>query len=319
MISAEQIRGALFEVRLPANTPARLSASPDGDGGPWWRLGGATWIQALPKRSLRIKQPEGDGFAEVRFRVDRAGLEVDEDADWVWEVDEVKGFAARLLLEILRQLDASVPVLPVRAAPRPPDVPQLDWPGGGPALPEVRRRSRTIGSSALSSYLDQVERYADARTTSDPAAGLVDRLIRHLSVIPRPAETLLSLSWNDPEEAPVLSWEYRGSPELLWGASEISFGEGFQNVAVAALPPCEREERLRLGAFGQILAMASAFEAATGGLSIPLELNFRTAHHRRMDASFTVTEEAWGFDIPWMVLKAGQGHVPDGLSLRNAG
>lgn len=314
MIAGDNLGQALFDVTFEANAAARLAPPPAADARSWWRLGSATWVRALPVQSVQVQKPDETRFTQVRFRANGPGLEADENADWGWAADAVKGLAAELVLGLLRQLDASVPALPARARPLPPDEPQLDWPGDGPGDPEARRRRRIAGSVALADYLGRVAVQTAEGDGPDPgpASGLAGRLIRHLSAIPRPAETRLSLSWNADED-PILSWDQRGNPELLWGASVLSYSDLIRKAVVETLPPEEAEERCRLGAWGHLLAMASGVEAATGGLSVPLRLRYRTVGDRPAIAFFTIAPGQWGFDLARMVLAAGQRQVPDGL------
>lgn len=315
MIDGQDLGRALFDVTLEPNAAARLAPPPESGLGNWWKLGGATWIRVLPKQSVQVQKPDEAQLVEVRFRADGPGLEADENADWVWAEDAVKGLAAELILGILRQLDAAVPALPARARSLSPEDPQLDWPRSGVSHPEDRRRRRLARSVSLADYLGRIDQTAGEVAAADPEQSydLADRLIRHLSAIPRPAEARIFLSWNAPEDDPVLSWEQKGDPELLWGASELSYDELSRNVAAARLPPEEAGIRCRLGACGHLFAMGSAVEAATGGLAVPIRLRYRTVGARPVTATLTVAPSQWGFDIPRMVQAVGQGQIPDGL------
>ena len=317
MIDPDVLSRARFRVTLPANAPARLAPPPEDDGGPWWRIGGATWVRALPKRSVLVQKPDDVRSILVRFRSDGPGLEMDEDAGWVRNSDAVKGLAAELVEGILRQFDASVPALPTIAQPLPPTEPQLDWPDGAPGLPEARRWHRLAGSVALAEYLDRVARDegGDRPAAAAPTKDVANRLVHHLSAIPRPAEARMSLSWEG-DGGPVLSWDQTGNPELLWRARALSWGQRSCNVVVTRLPPEEADGQRRLGVWAHLLAMATAVESATGGVGVPLRLRYRTVGDRPVTATFTISPAQWGFELPRLVQVAGQGQVPGGLRLR---
>lgn len=311
MIDADALAAARFDVTLAADAAARLTPPPEMDDEIWWQIGDATWLRALPHRSVQIREPGEGQSTTVRFRRDGPGLEADRDADPVWAADAVKGLAAELVEGLLRQLDASVPALPSRAPPLPPAEPQLDWPGGAPGRPEARRRRRLAASAALSDYLGRVgQGEAGTVPAGASARDLSERLIRHLSAIPRPAETRLSLS-SEAGGGPVLSWTQPGNPELLWGAAEVCWNGMSRSVGVARLPPGQADEKCRLGAWAHLLAMATAVEAATGGVAVPLRLHFGTEGDRPVTATFTILPSHWGFDLPRLVQAAGQGRVPE--------
>jgi hypothetical protein len=315
MIRSFDLEKAKFDVALPANAPARLAPPPATDAGTWWQVGGATWVQALPRRSVQVKKPEENLFAQIRFLADEPGLASDLSEGWVWAVEETKALASDMVLGIRRQLDASVPALPFRANSLPPPDPQLAWPDGVPGRTGVHWRRRLEESAALASYLGQVEGDASERRDREPArvSGVAGRLIRHVSAIPRTAETRISLSWKSGDN-PILSWDQRGNPELLWGVCELTFSELSRKVVTTRLPPEQADRQRRLGSCRHLFAMASAVEAATGGLSVPLQLRYRTACDRSVTANFTIAPGHWGFELPQMVLGARQGQMPEGVS-----
>jgi hypothetical protein len=317
MTGYDDLRRAMFAVTLPANAPARLAPPSEAGTGTWWQVGEATWVRALPRKSVQVQKLDDTSVAEVCLRADRPGLATDHEQDWVWAEDATKALAAVLLVGIMGHLDASVPALPARAKPTPPDDPQLGWPGGGSGLPDARRRHRLAGSKALSDYLGRVESWAGSGCDPDPHpyGGLAGRLIRHLSAIPRPADMALSLEW-DGTNPPVLSWHQKGNPDLLWGASELSFGDLSGLVGTARLSPEDAIERCRLGAWGHLLAMATAVEAATGGLRVPLQLWFCTEGDQPVTAGVTVDSSLWGFEIVRLVRSAAEGYIPETFTFK---
>jgi hypothetical protein len=316
MIGPNALSHALFDLTLPANARARLAPPPEVDGELWWRIGGSTWVQTLQIKSVQVKKPEEeDRSSQARFRADLPGLEVDEDADWVWASDAVKGLAAELVQGIVLELNASVPALPTRTRTVPPNDPQLEWPASGPGLPKALRQRRLEGLAALVKYLDRVaqddvERPATAASAHD----LSGRLIHHLSAIPRPTETRLSLSRGGDDHL-VLSWEQTGNPDLLWGVSKLTWGEKSRYVRVIGLPADKADERRRLGAWAHLLAMATAVESATGGLAVPLQLRYTTMAGRPLTATITISPAQWGFDLPRLVQVVGREEVPEGPAL----
>jgi hypothetical protein len=315
MTGYEDLRRAMFAVTLPANAPARLAPPREANTGTWWQVGEATWVRALPKKSVQVEKPDGTIVAEVCFRGDGPGIATDHEQDWVWAQDATKALAAELLVGIMAHLDSSVPALPARAKPTPADEPQLDWPGGALGLPDARRSQRLAGSKALSDYLGRVDTWTGNERDPDPDGGLAGRLIRHLSAIPRPADMALSLQW-DGANAPLLSWHQKGNPDLLWGASELSFGELSGPVGTARLAPGDAIERRRLGAWGHLLAMATAVEAATGGLSVPLQFRFCTEGDQPVTAGVTVDSSLWGFEIVRLVRSAVEGYIPETFTFK---
>lgn len=305
---------ALFDVTLPANAPARLALPSDEEPDAWWRVGDATWLRALPLRSIQVQKPDEIRFTYARFKKDGSGLEVGENADWVRESDAVKGLAAELVEGLVRQLDASVPALPTRARPLPLSEPQLDWPATGTAPPEALRRRRLAGLTALGDYFDLVAPPVKEDSSAIEPNGKLPsgHMLRHLSAIPRPAEARVSLS-KDGGDAHVLSWEQSGNPELLWGAAELSWDEKSRSLSVVRLPHEEAERKFRLGSWAHLLAMATAIEAATGGLNLPLRLRYRTGGGRPVTTTFTVAPGQWGFILAELVQGVSLGKVPEGL------
>lgn len=317
MTGYDDLRRAIFAVTLPANAPARLAPPSGADTGTWWQLGEATWVCALPKKSVQVQKPDGTTVAEVCFRAGGPGLATDQCNDWVWAEDATQALAAELLVGIMGHLDASVPALPARAKPRPQNDTQLDWSGGGSGRPDARRRQMLAGSKALSDYLGRVETRTGNGSDPNPSpdGGLAGRLIRHLSAIPRPADMALSLEW-DGADAPVLSWHQKGNTDLLWGASELSFGDLSRVVGTARLSPEDAIKHRRLGAWGHLLAMATAVEAATGGLDFPLQLRFCTEGDLPVMAGVTVDPSLWAFDIARLVRSAEEGHIPETFTFK---
>lgn len=314
MTTADDLRCAIFSVTLPANAPARLKLPPEDDADNWWPVGGTTWVRALSGRSVQVKKPSDGTIAEVRFRGDGPGLMADQDEDWVWAADATKALAAELLLGILRHLDASVPALPVRAMPNQQNDPHLNWPGGDAGTPEVRQRRRFAGSKALSEYLGLVEAVISNDADPAPDNGLAARLIRHLSAIPRPAEVSLSLDLGK-SDIPVLSWVQEGDPDLLWGANKISFGDLSGGVATVKLSDQDVFEQRRLAAWAHLLSMATAIEAATGGLDVPLELRFSTKGDQTVTAVFYAEPQLWGFEIVQFVRKLAESEIPQTFTI----
>jgi len=315
MIDPDTISQALFDVTLLANAQVRLSSPPKLAGLSWWRIGSAAWVQALPATSVEVRHPDEDRKSEVRFRADRPGLEGDEDADWVWASDAVMGLAAKLVDGILLQLDASVPALPTRAQSVLPTDLELDWLGAGAGKAALRRLRRQADSAALAAYLDRVafDDAGDHPSTAETVNVLSRRLVRELSAIPRPADSRVSLARAD-EKGFSLSWEQTGSPELLWGASQLTWSKASRFVVVSRLPPDVIDQRRRLGAWVHLLAMATAVESATGGLAVPLHLKFRTSGSRLVSTAFTMVPKQWGFDLPRLVQDAREGKVPENIT-----
>lgn len=315
MTGSDPFARAVLEVILPANAPARLAPPPKDDPDRWWRIGGATWVRALSKQSVQVRTPDKTRVTEARFRTGCPGLVLDEDADWVRASNAVKGLAKELVEGIRYRLDASVPALPALARPIRPVELHLHWPGGGGGTPEMRRAHRLAGSTALTDYLEQAAHEEAGESQPDLVSPqhLASRLVRQLSVIPRPAETRLSLSLNANGE-PILSWEQQGNPDLLWAASEVLWQKMSCKVFTAQLSIEQADTRRRLGAGAHLLAMATAVEATTGGVGVPLHLRYHTAADRPVTAAITILPGQWGFDLPVQVQGVTQGVEPAGLS-----
>lgn len=320
MIEADALSQALFDITLPANGAARLAPPTKTGDQNWWRVGAATWVRALPKRSVRVQKPDETTSIKAHFRTTSPGIKFDKDREWARASDAVKGLAADLVEGILRQLDSSVPALPTRARFLPPSESQLDWPVVERGNPEARQRQRLAGSAALSNYFDNVACASFEKNVSSdaPASDLSERFIRHLSAIPRPAEVRLSLARNADHD-PVLSWEQTGNPELLWGAAEISWNDRSDAVVVVQLRSEEAEGKIRLGVWAHLLAMATAVEAATGAVAVPLRMRYRTVGDRAVSADFAISPTQWGFDLPRLVQAAMQGQVPEDFHIHTTG
>lgn len=316
MTGLEDLVGAGFDVTLSADAPARLVRPPIGDGETWWKVGDATWLRALPSKSALIQQPKGTAFASASFRADRPGLDVDSDADWVKESDALINLGDALVDGLVGQLQASVPTLPVRMPGRRLSELLLDWDAGSPAIPEARRGLRLAQSKRLAGYVAEVDaETGQAIALSAPEATVAACLLDHLSTIPRPANTRVYLS-PDEEGGLVLSWEQKGNPDLLWNAATLSWNAVSRRVEVVRRSADDAQERRRLAAFAQLLAMATAVEAATGGSSFPLSLHFSTVSDRTLKAMLTISPAQWGFDLPQLVHRITQGQNPDDLSFR---
>lgn len=319
MNGLESLSEAGFDVKLPANAVARLVPPRSADGETWWKVGTATWLRALPRKSVSIQQPEGSAVAWAGFRADVPGLEVDGDAAWVNDSDALIKLADDLVDGLVSQIRASVPTLPARMPGGRSSELQLDWPTGGPAFPEARRGLRMARSRELAGYIARIDaETAQAATPSTPESIAATQLLDHLSAIPRPTDTRVSLSLHE-EGGLVLSWEQKGNPDLLWNAATLSWNAVSRRVEVVPRSAESAEERRRLGAFAQLLAMATAVEAATGGCSVPLRLRFSTVHSQTLLATMTVLPTEWGYDLPRLVRMVAEGDVPDTLDLSEWG
>lgn len=313
MIDEESFAGIGFDATLPADAPARLALPPDAEGQTWWQIGSTTWLRALPAKSVLIHKPDQSRSAQARFRSDYPGITVDEDADWVSGSPALQGLADDLVAGLKRQLAASVPVLPTRAAVLPPSGLQLDWPHAGDGDPVIRRHRRLAGLEALTSYTQR----ADAEFETDPDPGPEDlsaRLLRHLSAIPRPAKAQVQLTAQD-HGGLVLSWDQVGNPDLLWGTSALAWHEPSRSVQFFPLSPGDAEEERQLGACAHLLAMATAVETATGGCSMPMRLCYRSVFDRTITAMITISSEQWGFDLPIAVHELSKGQLPKDFCL----
>lgn len=314
MIDDDSLAGIGFDATLPADAPARLALPPDAEGETWWQIGSATWLRALPVKSVLIHKPDQSGSAQARFRSDYPGIAVDEDADWVSGSEALQGLADDLVAGLKRQLAASVPALPTRAAVPPPSELQLEWPDAGASDPVIRRHRRLAGLAALTRYTERAE--AELEMDPDPSGeNLSTRLLRHLSAIPRPADTRVQLAVQDPGGL-LLTWDQTGNPDLLWGTSVVMWDGPSRAVQFSPRLPSETDEKRRLGACAHLLAMATAVEAATGGSAVPLRLGFRTVFGQILTATLTVHPDQWGFDLAHMVQNVRQGQMPEDFILR---
>lgn len=313
MIDEESLAGIGFDATLPADTPARLALPPDAEGQTWWQIGSTTWLRALPANSVLVHKPDQSESAQAKFRSDYPGIAVDVDADWVSGSMALQGLADDLVAGLKRQLAASVPALPARAAVPPPSEVQLDWPDGAPGDPMIRRHRRLAGLDALTSYLER----ADTELEEDPdllGENLSTRLLRHLSAIPRPTDTRVQLAAQE-HGGLVLSWDQVGNPDLLWGTSAVSWHGPSRAVQFSPLPPGDAEEERRFGACAHLLAMATAVESATGGCSMPMRLCYRSVFDRTITAMITISSEQWGFNLAIAVHELSKGQLPEEFRL----
>ena len=313
MIEEESLAGRGFGATWPADAPARLALPPDAEGQTWWQIGRATWMRALPAKSVWIHKPDQSDSAQARFRSDYPGVAVDEEAEWVIGSSALQGLADDLLAGLKRQLAASVPALPARAAVPPPSELQLDWPDAGAGDPMIRRHRRLAGLAALRTYAQR----ADAEIEKEPdlsGENLSTHLLRHLSAMPRPADTRVQLAAQE-HGGLVLSWDQVGNPDLLWGTSAVSWHGPSRTVQFSPLSPGDAEEERQLGACAHLLAMATAVEAATGGSAVPLRIRYRTVFDRTLTATLTVSPEQWGFDLARVVHRLSKGHLPEDFRL----
>jgi hypothetical protein len=313
MIGFNALSQAAFDIRLPPDAAVRLAPPSDADGETWWQIGEETWLRALPRKSVMLDNPDETRVAQASFRSDYPRLAVDEDADWINAPDALNALADDLVAGLKRRLAASVPVLPTRAPVHPPSELHLDWPARGPGDPVVRRQRRLAELAALTGYAG---RMAETDRKSDPSVeDLRARLLRHVSAVPRPAEARLRLA-PEGHGGLALTWDQAGNPDLLWGAAAISWHDPSRAVRYTPLSPGDAGEKRRLGASAQLLAMATAVEAATGGCAVPLRLGFRTAFDRTLTATLRISPEQWGFDLATMVHRLKHAHVPTELRLR---
>jgi hypothetical protein len=303
-----------FDETLPADAPVRLALPPAVKGETWWQIKSSTWVRALPGKSVVIQNTDKSRSTKVRFRSDLPGIAVDEDADWVSNTDALQVLAEELTAGLKRQLAASVPALPTRAVVTPLSELQLDWPGGGDGDFVIRRHRRLAGQAGLTKYTGrtaaEMEKDIDLTRESHSA-----RLLRHLSAIPRPADARVQLVAHQ-HGSLVLSWEHVGNPDLLWGTFGVEWHGPSWAVRFPPLSPGYAAEKRQLGACTQLLAMATAVEAATGGSAIPLLLLYRTTFDHILEATLTIKPEQWGFDLPQSVAQIMQGQIPDDLSFR---
>lgn len=313
MIDEESLAGIGFDATLPADAPARLALPPDAEGQTWWQIGSATWLRALPVKSVLIHKPDQNQSAQARFRSDYPGIAVDVDADWVSGSEALQWLADDLVAGLKRQIAASVPALPTRAAVPPPSELQLEWPDAGAGDPVIRRHRRLAGLAALTKYTERAE--AELETDPDPSGeNLSARLLRHLSAIPRPADTRVQLAVQDAGGL-VLMWDQIGNPDLLWGTSAVSWHGPSRAVQFSPLSPGDAEVERQFGACAHLLAMATAVEAATGGSAVPLSIRYRTVFGRTLAATLTVSPEQWGFDLARVVHRLSKGHLPEDFRL----
>lgn len=301
-----------FDETLPADAPVRLALPPAVKGETWWQIKSSTWVRALPGKSVVIQNPDKSRSTQARFRSDFPGIAVDEDADWVSASDALQVLADELAAGLKRQLAASVPALPTRAAVTPLSELQLDWPGGGDGNFVIRRHRRLAGQEGLTKYTGrtaaEMEKDSDL-TRESPSA----RLLRHLSAIPRPADARVQLVVQE-HGSLMLSWEHVGNPDLLWGTFGVEWHGPSRAVQFPPLSPGDATEKRQLGVCVQLLAMATAVEAATGGSAIPLLLLYRATFDHILEATLTIKPEQWGFDLPQLVDQIMQGQIPGDLN-----
>jgi hypothetical protein len=62
--------------------------------------------------------------------------------------------------------------------------------------------------------------------------------------------------------------------------------------------------------------MATAVEAATGGLSVPLQFRFCTEGDQPVTAGVTVDSSLWGFEIVRLVRSAVEGYIPETFTFK---
>lgn len=313
MIDEESLVGIGFDATLPADAPARLALPLDAEGQTWWQIGSTTWLRALPAKSVLVHKPDQSRSAQARFRSDYPGIAVDEDAEWVSSSSALQGLADDLVDGLKRQLAASVPALPARAAVPPPSESQLDWPDAGAGDTVIRRHRRLAGLAALRTYAQR----ADAEIEKEPdlwGENMSTHLLRHLSAIPRPADTRVQLAAQE-HGGLVLSWDQAGNPDLLWGTSAVSWHGPSRAVQFSPLSPGDAEVERQFGACAHLLAMATAVEAATGGSVVPLRIRYRTLFNRTLTATLTVSPKQWGFDLAQVVLRLSKGYLPEDFRL----
>lgn len=312
MIDEESIPNIGFDETFLANAPVRLALPPSVKGETWWQIKRSTWVRALPGKSIVIQNPGTGRLTQARFRSDLPGIAIDEDADWVRASDELQVLADELVAGLKWQLAASVPALPTRAAVTPLSDLQLDWPDGVDGDFVTRRRRRLSGMADLTKYTGRAA--AEMETDIDLSGeSLSARLLRHLSAIPRPADARVQLVVKE-HKGLVLSWEHVGNPDILWGTIGVEWHGLSRTVHFPPPSPGDATEKRRLGVCVQLLAMATAVEAATGGSAIPLVLLYRATFDHTLEAMLTIKPEQWGFDLPQFVDQITQGQVPSNLS-----
>lgn len=310
MILLGDLETVTLSALLEPNAAVLLTPPTDATHGSWWQIDHGTWVQALSLAELRIQGAEEDMLATVRVRADGASLEADSDADWVWDDDETMGLAARLLEGILDRLDRSMPQLPTRAAAKPIGEPLLKWPRAGDGLsPDARRKMRLIQSQNLLEHSKAVAALANADEIQSNPSGHAARLLHHFQAIPRVAKTRLSVAPSVIAGGLVLEWRQEGDPDVLWGARFLTLtGRNFR-IKVEARSADEVQRHRLLGAQGQLVAMATAFEAATGGAEVPVQFRFLCTTNPEFEARLTLEPKDWGFELPFLLHNLGR-HPP---------
>jgi hypothetical protein len=113
----------------------------------------------------------------------------------------------------------------------------------------------------------------------------------------------------------VLEWCQKGDPDVLWGARFLTLkGRDFR-IKVETRSADEVERHRLIGAQGQLFAMATAFEAATGGAEVPVLFRFLCASNRQFEATLTLQPTDWGFELPSMLHNLGRSRASDRIKL----
>lgn len=312
MIRSSDLETFTLRAILEPNAPVLLTPPTDAATESWWQIDDGTWVRALPLPELRIQGAEDDMVATVRVRSDGLGLEADSEADWVWTADETMGLSARLLEGLLDQLNRSMPQLPARAAAKPIVEPLLTWQRASDGLShEARRKMRLLQSQNLLTHSKAVAALAEGDEVGSSPSGHAARLLHHFRAIPRVSKTRLSLAPSEIDGGLVLEWRQEGDPDVLWGARFLTVTGRIFRIKVETRAQDEAQRHRILGAQGQLFAMATAFEAATGGAEVPILFRFLCADNPQFEATLTLGPTDWGFELPSMIHILGRSRASD--------
>lgn len=309
MTAEKPLQNALFDVQLSANAPVRLVSPPTKKDETWWKLGDGNWVKSISHRIVLIENPESGEVVEATFKKKTAGIKLQKNVVWAKSSDEVQELASFLLGELSEAIKRAMSRVPMRARIRKSSENWLQWQNHTSKTFEGRRSCRAAHSLALAKYFSRDAEKIDFGKP-EVGNGLDAQLLRHLSAIPRPSDVHLRLFLND-DGIHELSWKQNGTPELIWGAADISWNNERLGAEVTSRPLEEMENKLRGGAFKHLLAMATAVEAATGGIPVPVRLAYRSDCDQPVSAALTIAPDQWGFLLPSWVKMSEGGHTPE--------
>jgi hypothetical protein len=323
MISFDLLTETQFELELPANAPARIEQPVLREYENWWKIGTSTWIEALPQKSMRAVHQDSGDLAEIRFCADKPSLEILTGGDWAIGSDAWQGLAAQLLGGVVDRVDASVPSIPVRRSRLRGSEKTLAWPSSGDPTVASRRQIRTARSKSLETYFEvsgNPEVDVEDGDQTAQASRLRRALQQYLSTPPRPAAMRLSLTAT-PGAMPELACAHGGRPTLLWGADRAMWNPDRGLITTRTRDIEAANLRRNLGASAQLLALATAVEAATGGIECSMRFVYtvQVTKAQRWVAELTVLPDQWGYDMAQWVRMVLDGICPEGVRVSKIG